>query len=363
MQVSPDQFKLIMGPFEPLLSSENINLKLDTVLKPVVCQPQFWDFLRTEKKVESYLMGQSEAVLNRGELFELLASLQAKKPQVAWQNVNSEAFKKQYEWSQDQFLKKKLQKTVPIILQKCQTSFKSENLIWIFKNLLSESHFGWAYGFWQTEIDTQNTLSDWKGYLGQSPELIADWSSKTKQLKTTAVAGTLKATEPNIDLIVNDVKIKEEHLFVVDDISNKLRKLISESQIKKTEMSVLKLKHLLHLKTDFICNDLERQKALQLIQSLHPTAALGLYPYNLEMMTLFSKLPLQDERSYFAAPFTLIDQDSILSVAAIRNFYFSRNEIKIFSGCGVTGQSLYESELLELELKRSSVKKMMGISE
>ena len=55
----------------------------------------------------------------------------------------------------------------------------------------------------------------------------------------------------------------------------------------------------------------------------------------------------------------MITNSSIQCVAAIRNLYFQKNKIIIYSGCGVTSESQLQSELKELESKRMSVVKMM----
>lgn len=349
LRTAPDQFNLITGPFTQL-SLQPDSLKADF---PVVYQPFFWDFLQTDRKILFASQGVSSHFFTRQELVQLLTEHQPLRPTLEWQSLDTEAFKDQFKWSQQEFASNRLQKTVPIVCERSSSKLNSHNLAWMLSHLFSEDLPGWTYGFWE----------DGTGYLGQTPELISEWSAETQILKTAAVAGTLKNSAENELLIQQDAKIRNEHEFVVEDISTQLKKSVSDSKIFKKATRVQKLKHLLHLKTDFECHDIDLSEALAVMQHLHPTAALGIYPRHESEMQIFSKLDLQKERLNFAAPFAFIQKDKILCVAGIRNLIFSNHQLSVFSGCGVTAASDFESELVELQLKRDSVKKMMGLFE
>lgn len=349
LKVASDQFNLITGPFSTVAVDDH-HLKKST---PVVYQPHFWDFLQAHRQTLFGSQGISSHVLTRKELLQQLEQLQPQQPKPEWKALNPQSFKAQFDWSQQEFASHRLQKTVPIVRQKSNVKLSQQNLAWMIKNLISEDLVGWTYGFWQNG----------NGYLGQTPELVAEWNQESQILKTVALAGTLKNSTENEIQIQKDSKIHDEHQFVVDDIQKQLLQVVQEKDLKKGSTVVHKLKHLLHLKTDFECQYIDLEKALQIIQNLHPTAALGIYPRDPKEMKSFSKLELQDQRGNFAAPFAFMGAESILCVAAIRNIYFSESEMQIFSGCGVTSESQYESELSELQLKRDSVKKMMGLFE
>ena len=76
-----------------------------------------------------------------------------------------------------------------------------------------------------------------------------------------------------------------------------------------------------------------------------------------------SEFSLQKKRDSFAAPFGIIEASAAQIIVAIRNICVQTEALHIFSGCGVTAESLFESEVSELENKRNSVKKMMGLVE
>ncbi len=349
LKVASDQFNLITGPFSTVNADDLLFKNSDSV----VYQPRFWDFLQGHRQTLFGSQGTSSHFLTRNELLQHLLKVQPRRPNTQWQDLDSRAFKVQFDWSQQEFSSKRLRKTVPIICQKSNSKLDQHNLAWMIQNLISEDLVGWTYGFWQNG----------KGYLGQTPELLAEWSRATQILKTVALAGTLKNSIENEIKIEIDNKIHDEHQYVVEDIKNQLLQIVSKRELVKSSTEVHKLKHLLHLKTDFECQNVSLEKAVKIIQKLHPTAALGIYPRDLNEMINFSKLELQDQRGNFAAPFGFLSSEKILCVASIRNVYFSDSELHIFSGCGVTSESQYESELSELQLKRNSVKKMMGLLE
>lgn len=349
LKLSSDQFNLISGPFSLVpLCEDQMHAKV-----PLIYQPYFWDFLQVHRQTLFGSKGVSSHILTRQQLLALLIEQQPKKPKMRWKTLETQAFREQFDWSQQEFAQHKLQKTVPIVCQKSETHLSSQNRAWMLFNLLTEELSGWTYGFWENG----------SGYLGQTPELIVEWNLENQVLKTSAVAGTLTNTSENELQILQDSKIREEHNFVVSDISNQLKEVLSEEKIQRLETHVQKLKHLLHLKTDFQCSKVSFVEAVNVLQKLHPTAALGIYPRELSEMQRFSKLKLQDQRNTFAAPFALMTSEKVLCVAAIRNLFFSETEIRIFSGCGVTTESHFETEWGELQMKRDSVKKMMGLFE
>ena len=109
--------------------------------------------------------------------------------------------------------------------------------------------------------------------------------------------------------------------------------------------------------------DVSLAEALRLAEAIHPSAALGLYPRSKEKFNDWFQFQIQKKRKNFAAPYGFFQKNQIHAVAAIRNFFFSPTGVQIFSGCGITAESILEIELAELQTKRNSVKKMMGFNE
>ena len=351
--MSQDRFNLISGlfasPADPLLDF------------PVVQQSNFWDFL-SDLDSNSHLIqsnsvwkGAKSVVLERAQLLELirawLKATDEKLLQFSWKAVDESLFVEQFDWSQKKFESGELRKTVPLILQSADVHFSAEHLALCLKNLILKEHSGWSYGFWQNGA----------GFLGHSPELIADWSASDGSFLTAALAGTFLA-DVDADTAWKDDKTLDEHQIVVQDMYEQILKEVSLDFVVKKDTQLHRLQHLSHFKTDFICQNVSAEQSLRLIRRLHPTAALGLYPRHPKFFKELSVLNLQKIRKQFAAPFTWIQSDRILSVGMIRNFFFDEKQVQIFSGCGVTQQSHLASELVELRNKRNAVKKMMGFA-
>lgn len=349
LQIGPDLFKVLVGPFKAQDISSLSILKHNVLLY----KPNFWDFLNQSLNFpqKTVYTGTEAFILDREEFIGLLSSEKPEKPNLVWDQPDEDLFKDQFEWSQKNFLAQKLVKTVPVIRQKAQTYFSEENIAWCLLNLLNNRNFGWSYAF----------IEKGCGMLGHTPEVLTQWTQLDRQLQTVALAGTC-ANEPGAyEKISTDTKIRHEHEIVVDDIVEKLNRLNLKSKCIQGETDILELKYLLHLMTEFQIEVANRETVLQIIDTLHPTAAMGIYPASELKHEEFFDFNLQKERQSFAAPFAFIEKEAIYCVVAIRNILFSPESLQIYSGCGVTSDSVYQEELLELENKRDSVKKMLGL--
>ncbi|AGH94703.1 chorismate-binding protein [Pseudobdellovibrio exovorus] len=353
LQIGPDLFKLLVGPFTRHTLLDIKSSKEASWLY----MPKFWDFMGSatinaqSAPIEDVYQAHAAYILSREEFIGFLSLSKGVCPEIQWKNVNAGQFQAQFDWSQQMFSENKLQKTVPIIRQQGDVNFSEENLLWCMQKLIADRIFGWSYGF----------FSEGQGFVGHTPEVLVQWNEADLQLKTVALAGTYPKTPRAFDEIVNDQKVIQEHQIVIDDIERQLQGLNFHPQVLQGETDVLELKYLLHLMTDFELEVSKRDQVFDVIRSLHPTAAMGLYPRSEEAFTTFKKFSLQQERGYFASPFALIEEDQISCVVSIRNLMFTKTGVEIFSGCGVTSESHYQSELDELQGKRDSVKKMLGL--
>lgn len=349
LQVATDQFKLIWGNFKNLVLESTAHLGQKTDQKTIIYRPDFWDF--TSGKSGLCLIGSEEVTLSRSELLQLLSQFVANSVIVEWQTATTADFTEQFQWSMEKFAAHKFIKSVPLIAQAGAISFTQFHLVHALKTLIEGEHFGYTYGYWQSGA----------GCLGQTPELIANWSESNQTLQTVALAGTQPVAVSD-QQVLSDLKLLREHEIVVQDMSEVIQAVCKHDQIEISPLEILKLKYLKHLMTTFKITNLNKNDAIRLMKQLHPSAALGLYPRMPSLYQSFKNFPLQKRRAGFAAPIGLITGSNMLVVAAIRSFYFTPVSIEIFSGCGVTEQSVLSNELTEVENKRNSVKKMMGMN-
>ncbi len=345
LQTSQDEFTLIWGPFTTFSGLEKQHLDEKTI----IYKPDFWDF--TESKSGLCLTGAKELQLSRVDLLSLLKQHGYLQLNVKWEEPNTAGFRDQFNWSFQKFEENTLKKTVPITCQRGHTVFEKKHLVFALQTVIQEVHFGYTYGLWENK----------NGYVGHTPELVLNWSAETQIFKTVALAGT-KEKEIQKNSILQDSKILNEHQIVALDLQEVLNKELPAIEIEIQGPTVLELKYLTHLMTSLQIQNVNCTQALKLLRSLHPSAALGIYPRLLQQYESFKMFDLQKSRLGFAAPFGFISMKSMLVVAAIRGFYFTATSIVIFSGCGVTVESIYLDELSEVEKKRNSVKKMMGMN-
>lgn len=348
LQMGSDQFKLIWGPFTP----QSLDLAAISDEKTIIYAPDFWDFISENKKNNLGFFGVKEHIFSRQELLELLAQQNQVEFAMQWGAATEAEFTEQFQWSQSQFASKILTKTVPIISQVAAISFTKTHLVTSLISVLNGNHYGSTYGFWK------NT----EGFLGHTPELIVDWSHENKKLNTMALAGTMDQRKESVSAILHDEKILDEHQIVVKDMTDVLQTVNQNKKIEVENTKVLELKYLCHLQTPIHIPNVNLQEVPQYLQALHPTAALGLYPRNKEAYKNFKTFKIQQERKNFAAPFAFISAKQAKAVAAIRLFFFDHNQVQITSGCGVTAGSILKDEIKELETKRNSVKRMMGMN-
>lgn len=375
LQIGADLFKVLIGPFTRHDFANMAYLKHSTLLY----RPNFWDFLNKSPNLsQKPIYSSAQAyILNREEFIHFLSPpmalvptktqpmMQSCRPEIHWEDADLTSFRTQFEWSQINFAEKQLSKTVPIIRQQGTAHFSCENLLWCMQNLINLKTFGWSYGFFENGA----------GIIGHTPEILAQWTRIDRQLHTVALAGTYAKNEEAFKKILSDKKVLNEHKIVIEDIVAKFSNLHLKSnfapnyraQYIQSPTEILELPHLLHLITELQIGIDSIAQAFDIINILHPTAAMGLYPYSREKLEEFSGFALQQERGYFAAPFAIIEKNdiekqAIYCVVAIRNMIFTKEQVQIFSGCGVTAESQYELELTELQSKRDSVKKILGLA-
>lgn len=206
----------------------------------------------------------------------------------------------------------------------------------------------YSYGFW-------NSTS---GMIGYTPEVLSSWNKNNSELTTMALAGTWKKNSKESAIDFSDKKIQAEHNFVIQDIQHQLNLF---SLVSKSKTTVVELPYLYHLKTSFVyfCESIQRY--MRAVHLLHPTAALGLFPRQIQAAQEFSHINIQEERKQFGAPLGFVSRNEGFMLVAIRNIMWSGDQIQLFAGCGVTGESLFEDEWQEILAKQDSVKKMLGV--
>lgn len=214
---------------------------------------------------------------------------------------------------------------------------------------LSWRHFPEVFAPFSNQFNYGFQLGD-EGLCGLTPEIL--FRVENGQLQTMALAGTGPSGGPSL---LEDRKERLEHQLVIDHLAEVLSSL-GELEIGCTEeMSFGILKH---LRTPVQVVLRETPDFVDLVQRLHPTAALGGWPRSAALHALRLRGSL---RGRFGAPFGYVDGERMLCVVAIRGLQWQGRHARLMSGCGVVEGSQAEREWRELALKRRSVAEMLGL--
>lgn len=255
-----------------------------------------------------------------------------------WQEPNEEAFLSRHQEVLQQIERGNFRKVVPAVFShgRFQGNFPVRPLLEVASPL-------WPYGF----------ALNGEGMIGATPEIL--FSKTGRLVRTQAVAGTAACDGESL---LNNPKERLEHKLVVEDISGELFACGEVNVGETTERPAGPVKHLVTPITLKLKQDVPFE---QLVNKLHPTAALGGYPRAAAQAWLKAQ-PEFSERRRFGAPFgwRTGNGDGVCLVA-IRNLQWQNSQAWIGSGCGVVAGSVGSSEWQELRMKRSAILQTLGV--
>jgi menaquinone-specific isochorismate synthase len=196
-------------------------------------------------------------------------------------------------------------------------------------------------------------------FLGCSPELL--YSRKDGRLYSEAVAGTvvsgntLKEEKLFASKLLQSEKDGEEYQFVYDCIKKDLNSIGIVFKVE-SEKEILKLSYAQHIISRFDCNLKNGTDDSQIINTLHPTPAVGGFPkkdikQHIKRYERFS-------RGFYSGPVGWISADSAEFVVGIRSGLVNNNILILYSGAGIVKKSVAEMEWEEIENK---IKPFLGL--
>lgn len=265
-----------------------------------------------------------------------------------WQPPDKQEFLEDFDSIKSRIDSGQIDKAVPI--QLCKTKWVPSELdrARMILNLLNAPDNLHVFGHWSPDSDS---------ILGATPEVL--FRIDENQLSTMALAGSLPKS-PISHTLLSNIKERKEHQYVIDDIISQLS-AFGDPEVGETQ--VIHLPQISHLKTEINLpgNFLEKNK--DLVSLLHPTSALGVFPRNGNDNLLWLKtLNSQADRKYFGAPWIIqLSPQNIIALVSIRSIQWNKDGSSIGSGCGIVKESVFESEWEELQYKRESVMKILGL--
>lgn len=193
------------------------------------------------------------------------------------------------------------------------------------------------------------------GIFGATPEMLV---RRERGLVTSRVlAGTIRRTGDDArDLtlaatLARSSKDLEEHEYAVRSVADSLEPHCSSMNVPEAPF-VLHLPNVMHLATDVagVVHDAATVSSLQLAEALHPSAAVGGTPTP-AAVALIEEIEHLD-RGRYAGPVGWIDAsgDGEWGIA-LRSAELRGDEVRLYAGCGIVGDSDPVSELAEADAK------------
>lgn len=190
-------------------------------------------------------------------------------------------------------------------------------------------------------------------FLGSSPERLVSFHQS--YINTAALAGSIsRGNTASEDLALANTlrsskKDLQEHNFVIQALKKRLLAFTEAIEQSKTPV-IKKLTNVQHLYTPIRARLQSQSQRFSLLQSLHPTPAVGGYPWHKAKPYL--KYLENMDRGWYAGPIGWINSSGGGEFAvAIRSGLFKDNYAHFYAGCGIVEDSDAEAEWEETNLK------------
>jgi menaquinone-specific isochorismate synthase len=201
------------------------------------------------------------------------------------------------------------------------------------------------------------------GFFGSSPETLVSvdhGSVSARVLAGSAARGSdERSDEDAATALATSSKDQDEHQFAVQNVLASLRK--HSPNVTASELPfTLKLPNLWHLASDVDGELTDGSTSLDLISSLHPTAAVAGTP-TADALRLIDELEPFD-RGRFAGPVGWVgaDGDGEWAVALRSAQVGADGTVTAYAGAGIVAGSVPERELLETRMKFRPIVEALG---
>ena len=191
------------------------------------------------------------------------------------------------------------------------------------------------------------------GLLGASPETLVSVHGGTVTARVLA-GSAARGLDANSDLdaasaLATSTKDQDEHEFAVQNVLSSLRPHSPAVTASETPFT-LKLPNLWHLASDVEGTLVDGSSSLDLLSSLHPTAAVAGTP-TADAITVIEQLEPFD-RGRYSGPVGWVGADGDGEWAiALRCAQVSHGRVTAWAGAGIVTDSDPEHELLETRMK------------
>lgn len=196
-------------------------------------------------------------------------------------------------------------------------------------------------------------------FVGTTPECL--FRREGRHLQTEVIAGTRgrsdvasEDTRLSEDLL-NSEKDQREHDIVRKFLRQRLH-LSCETVDVQANATLLKLERKQHLYSGVSARLKPGEGDASLLESLHPTPAVGGFPSENARMEIRRLEPFR--RGWYAAPVGWVSAEACEFAVAIRSGLVQGDEVLVYSGAGIVEGSVPAEEWDEIENKISDFRKV-----
>jgi isochorismate synthase len=200
------------------------------------------------------------------------------------------------------------------------------------------------------------------GFIGSSPETLVSVDGGTVTARVLA-GSAARGADARLDEqaatdLATSTKDQDEHRFAVQNVLASLAQ--HSANVTASELPfTLKLPNLWHLASDVEGDLSDGSTSLDLVASLHPTAAVAGTP-TLESLAMIDQLEPFD-RGRYAGPVGWIGSNGDGEWAvAVRSAQVTGSTVTAYAGAGIVAESVPERELLETRMKFRPIVEAFG---
>jgi menaquinone-specific isochorismate synthase len=207
-----------------------------------------------------------------------------------------------------------------------------------------------------------------KTFLGATPEVVLQFKMQGDRLwlRSDALAGSIQRGKTVLEdqrlgnYLLNSEKDMREHQFVIRSICDRLQSMGAAID-PQANTGLLRLSNVQHLHTPITAqiDDSDWLIALDILQQLHPTAAVGGEPR--DRAVCFMQQWEACDRGWYAAPIGWLNGNGEGTFGVgIRAGYIQGDRARIFAGAGIVANSQVEDEQSETTIKFAALLKALG---
>lgn len=195
-------------------------------------------------------------------------------------------------------------------------------------------------------------IADGTAFVGRSPERL--FRMQEGRITAEAIAGTRpRGKAPSDDRrleseLIHSPKELAEHRFVAGFVETAMKQICADVRMTASE-EILKLENVQHILSRFTGRSTEKWSPLAIARLFHPTPAVGGYPREGISAYLRSIEPFQ--RGWYGSPVGWMNRSNADFAVGIRSALVRGNELHIFAGAGIVGESNAGDEWKETEKK------------